>query len=228
MPAMPTSDVPKSVKSTWLENWAGTLPALMMAFLLSTMFVFDAREEHYIGGDVYITWLQNNAVPLRIATPVLLIVLFSFSAVSIVKNWRVFAIFPEFAQKRLGRAHFLWPFSLLYITYFGTVLAYGHYVWLHEACVPSDSVSIAVRSGACYIDPDRLTSALGFSGDQFTRGVWGDFWELVGPTDPAHAVQKDTLFILVTGFYRLLAQTALLVIPASIITGAQMLFRQRT
>jgi len=213
-------------KLTWIENTAGLLPCLMMLFLLSTVLVLDAREEHYIFGAEYVSWLNRNDDSVRVAIPAVLLALFAFSALTIGKNWRAFAIFPENVEQRIGRIHFLWPFCLLYISYFGTMLAYGHYVWLHEACNPSSTFGILVSGANCTIDASKLMAALGFSCDQFMRGVWGDFWELVGPPDPTHSVLKDATFILVTGFYRLLAQTALFVIPASLITGVGMLLRR--
>lgn len=215
-------------KPTLIENAAGVVPVTMMFFMLSTMLVLDAtRDVPVLNGPAYIGWLNDNAVILRVVLPAVFLVQFVFAALFIVKNWRAFAIYPEAIEDKVDLiATLVWPTALLYMTYGASMFGYAHYVWLHEACVPHDTIQAVTNGARCVVDAARFSPTIEFAGDQFIRGLFGDFFELIGPIDPAHQVQKDTTFILVTGFFRLFAQTALFAIPLSFITSVGAFLRR--
>lgn len=217
-----------TAKPTVIENAAGVVPVTMMFFLLSTMFVLDAtRDVPVLNGPAYVGWLNDNAVVLRVVLPAVFLLQFAFAALFIVKNWRAFVIYPEAMEDKVDLiATLVWPTALLYITYGASVFGYAHYVWLHEACVPHDTMQAVTNGARCTVDASRFSPTIDVAGDQFIRGLFGDFFELIGPVDPAHQVQKDTTFILVTGFFRLFAQTALFAIPLSLITSAGTFLRR--
>jgi|CXWL01.1.fsa_nt_gi hypothetical protein len=48
------------------------------------------------------------------------------------------------------------------------------------------------------------------------RGVFGDFVELAVPSDRLQPSERDAVYILVTGVFRIFAETALVTVPLTI------------
>lgn len=208
-----------------MQNIAGLVPSIMMAFALSAMWIHGAGGA--LDGTGYVNWLAANAALLRLVIALVFVPLLIFAAFHLVKRWRDFAIFPQEMEEKIDlHIVMLWPVSVLAITYIGSVVAYAHYAWIYEACGAVSTIAAITGGASCHLDAAHFSTMNLFAADQFVRGVFGDFFELVGPVDPAHEVSKDAFFIVVTGLYRLFAQTALFVIPLSIWTCGALVWRR--
>lgn len=212
-------------RQSWIEDAAGLMPVSMLAFALSAMIVYESGDGNGgIDGSGYVAWLSANASTLRVVLPLLFAALFVFAAIFLVKRWRDFAIFPSEIEDRVElHVAALWPLSVIAMIYLASLFAYAHYVWIYEGC---GSVPTFSAGAQCALNASAFSPTVTFATDQFVRGIFGDFFELIGPIDPAHRVAKDEVFIIVTGLYRLFGQTALVVAPLAVWTCGSLVVRR--
>ena len=119
-------------------------------------------------------------------------------------------------------------FTLLTIfaVYLSFPTSYALYAWVYHSC---DSVQMWNGVGVafqCNVLPEYSQySTLAI--EQFIRGLFGDFVEIIDPTDPLQGWHKDPLFISVTALYRLFAQTALFVVPLALWNAVRLVVGRR-